>query len=44
MGMVFLAPSVKNDVENGTPDNKGIKSEVKEEKIKPPPEKKPRIN
>ncbi|CAH0551823.1 unnamed protein product [Brassicogethes aeneus] len=38
------APPVKTDVENGQTENKDIKTEIKQEKIKPPPEKKPRIN
>lgn len=38
------AAPVKTEVENGTPtENKEIKQE-KTEKIKPPPEKKPRVN
>lgn len=36
-------PSVK-EAENGIPENKEVKTENRQEKIKPPPEKKPRIN
>lgn len=37
--------TVKTEPENNTTsDNKEIKTEVKQEKIKPPPEKKPRLN
>ncbi|CAH1163856.1 unnamed protein product [Phaedon cochleariae] len=41
-----LVPSapVKQDSENGATENKDIKTEIKQEKIKPPPEKKPRIH
>lgn len=35
----------KNETENGTGDsNKDVKSENKQDKVKPPPEKKPRIS
>lgn len=30
--------------ENGNTENKNVKVEVKQEKIRPPPEKKPRVN
>lgn len=35
---------VKNEADGGASENKDIKPEIKQEKIKPPPEKKPRIN
>lgn len=39
------APPVKVEQENGTQENKdAIKTEIKQEKIKPPPEKKPKVN
>lgn len=39
-----VAAAVKTETENGTTESKDVKSEVKQEKIKPPPEKKQRIN
>lgn len=40
-----LAPvPVKQENDNGTPEAKDLKIEIKQEKIKPPPEKKPRVN
>lgn len=38
------AATVKTETENGNVDSKDIKNEIKPEKIKPPPEKKQRIN
>lgn len=38
------AAPVKTGVENGTSETKEIKTENTQEKIKPPPEKKPRLN
>lgn len=35
---------VKTETENGTAENKEIKNEIKQEKVKPPPEKKARIS
>lgn len=40
----IAAPPVKQENENGSVENKEIKTEIKQEKIKPPPEKKPRVN
>lgn len=34
----------KQENGNGVPENKDIKAEVKQDKIRPPPEKKPRVN
>lgn len=40
-----MQPSaIKQENGNGTADNKIIKSEVKQEKLRPPPEKKLRVN
>lgn len=36
--------TVKAEPENGATENKEVKSENRQEKIKPPPEKKPRIS
>lgn len=37
--------AIKTEPENnGTESKDGIKTEIKQEKIKPPPEKKPKIN
>ncbi|XP_023016302.1 mediator complex subunit 6 [Leptinotarsa decemlineata] len=38
------AVSTKQESENGGSENKEIKTEIKQEKIKPPPEKKPRLH
>lgn len=35
---------VKNEADSGASESKDVKPEIKQEKIKPPPEKKPRIN
>ncbi|CAG9837072.1 unnamed protein product [Diabrotica balteata] len=37
-------PQIKQEPDNGAPENKEIKKEVKQGKIKPPPEKKPRLH
>lgn len=38
------AAPVKNETDSGASENKESKTDTKQEKIKPPPEKKPRIN
>lgn len=37
-------PTIKQENGNGNTDIKNVKIEIKQEKIRPPPEKKPRIN
>lgn len=41
---VPAAAVVRSETENGTAESKDVKSENKQEKVKPPPEKKPRIS
>lgn len=36
--------TVKTEIENGNVENKDVKNDIKLEKIKPPPEKKQRVN
>lgn len=38
------AAAVKTETENGTAESKDLKNDNKQDKIKPPPEKKQRIN
>lgn len=41
---ILPATNVKQENGNGGTESKVIKTEVKQEKIRPPPEKKPRVN
>lgn len=36
--------TTKQENGNGTVENKDVKIDIKQEKIRPPPEKKPRVN